>query len=209
MTTTTTRQANWRAGAACIDVDAELFFPVAETGPVYDAQVARAKAVCAGCPVRRDCLAEALTRIPYGIAGGLTERERAELRRRPEAPPTTGEGPRVAATARRSGRAPSVNASLTGGRRGRVVENAEFTAFGRRVVRAAGRRVAAGDVDALPNLLALACEVDAAIGDAVAGLRTTGYSWAEIAARLGITRQAAQQRWRTADDGSTRQGVAS
>ena len=37
----------------------------------------------------------------------------------------------------------------------RVVENAEFTAFGRRILRAAGRRVAAGDVDALPALAAL------------------------------------------------------
>ena len=35
------------------------------------------------------------------------------------------------------------------------MENAEFTAFGRRVLRAAGRRVAAGDVDALPALAAL------------------------------------------------------
>ena len=36
------------------------------------AQVAAAKAVCRGCPVRQRCLAEALERIPYGIAGGLT-----------------------------------------------------------------------------------------------------------------------------------------
>ena len=56
-------------------------------------------------------------------------------------------------------------------RAGRVVENAEFTAFGRRVLRAAGRRVAAGDVDALPALAALAAELDAAITDAVTGLR--------------------------------------
>ncbi len=78
------------------------------------------------------------------------------------------------------------------------MENAEFTAFGRRVLRAAGRRVAAGDVDALPALAALAAELDAAIADAVAGLRQAGYSWGEIAARLGVTRQAAHQRWATA-----------
>jgi hypothetical protein len=78
-----------------------------------------------------------------------------------------------------------------------VVENAEFTAFGRRILRAAGRRVAAGDVDALPALAALAVEVDAAIAEAVAGLRAAGYSWGEIAARLGVTRQAAHQRWST------------
>jgi hypothetical protein len=29
----------------------------------------------------------------------------------------------------------------------------------------------------------------------VIGLRQAGYSWAEIAARIGVGRQAAQQRW--------------
>ncbi len=69
----------WRDRAACRGVDAETFFPTAEAGPVYEAQVAVAKAVCAGCPVRAECLAEALIRIPYGIAGGLTPEERRGL----------------------------------------------------------------------------------------------------------------------------------
>lgn len=45
----------------------------------------RAKAVCAGCPVRTECLAQALdSRIEHGIWGGMTERERrALLKRRP------------------------------------------------------------------------------------------------------------------------------
>ena len=41
----------------------------------------------------------------------------------------------------------------------------------------------------------LATELDEAITQAVTGLRNAGYSWAEIAVRLGVTRQAAQQRW--------------
>ncbi len=41
----------------------------------------------------------------------------------------------------------------------------------------------------------LSAEIDDAIGQAVKGLREFGYSWAEIGSRLGITRQAAQQRW--------------
>jgi hypothetical protein len=41
----------------------------------------------------------------------------------------------------------------------------------------------------------LAADVDNAIRHAVTGLRETGYSWAEIGARLGVSRQAAQQRW--------------
>jgi hypothetical protein len=75
------------------------------------------------------------------------------------------------------------------------VENDEYTAFARRVVAAAGRRVAAGDVEGLAHLAALAGDLETALAAAVAGLRVAGYSWAEIAARLGTTRQAAQQRW--------------
>ncbi|MFE7779418.1 WhiB family transcriptional regulator, partial [Streptomyces sp. NPDC057445] len=46
----------------------------------------RAKAVCLGCPVQTECLAEALdNRIEFGVWGGMTERERrALLRRRPD-----------------------------------------------------------------------------------------------------------------------------
>ena len=45
----------------------------------------RAKQLCAGCPVRTECLAEALdNQIEWGVWGGMTERERrALLRRRP------------------------------------------------------------------------------------------------------------------------------
>jgi hypothetical protein len=76
-----------------------------------------------------------------------------------------------------------------------AVENDEFAAFVRRVIRAWGRRVAAGDVDAVADMAAAAGELDTVLRDAVAGLRAKGYSWAEIAARLGVTRQAAHQRW--------------
>lgn len=44
-------------------------------------------------------------------------------------------------------------------------------------------------------MIALADDIDDAIALAVSGLRGAGYSWAEIGSRLGITRQAAQQRW--------------
>lgn len=94
----------------------------------------------------------------------------------------------------------TVKGSLTAGRVRRVVENDEFAAFSRRIVRAAGRRVAGGDVDALPELAALSAAVDAAITDAVTGLRSAGFSWGEIAARLGVTRQAAHQRWSPTTD---------
>jgi hypothetical protein len=75
------------------------------------------------------------------------------------------------------------------------VENPDYAAFARRVIRAHGRRVAGGDVEGLADLLALADELEVATRTAVEGLRGFGYSWAEIASRLGMTRQAAQQRW--------------
>jgi hypothetical protein len=55
-------------------------------------------------------------------------------------------------------------------------------------------RVAGGDIDALADMTGLATELDEAIAQAVIGLRDAGYSWAEIAVRLGVLRQAAQQR---------------
>ena len=84
---------------------------------------------------------------------------------------------------------------MTPNRRRRSVENDEYASFIRRVLRAYARRVATGDVDALADMTGLATELDEAISQAVIGLRKAGYSWAEIAVRLGVTRQAAQQRW--------------
>ena len=89
----------------------------------------------------------------------------------------------------------TVKNSLTSKRRGRLVENDDYAAFARRVLRAYARRVADGDVEALALMTGLADEIDIAISQAVAGLRAFGYSWAEIGSRLGVTRQAAQQRW--------------
>jgi len=89
----------------------------------------------------------------------------------------------------------TVKNPLTSNRRARLVENDEYAAFARRVLRAYARRVADGDVEALTLMLGLSAEIDIAISQAVTGLREFGYSWAEIGSRLGITRQAAQQRW--------------
>ncbi len=89
----------------------------------------------------------------------------------------------------------TVRATLTRNRRRDVIENDAYAAFARRILRAYARRVAAGDVEALADLTALSHEVEAAIRTAVIGLREFGYSWAEIAARVGITRQSAHERW--------------
>jgi hypothetical protein len=80
-------------------------------------------------------------------------------------------------------------------RRRDVVENDDYAAFVRRIIPAHARRVASGDVEALTDMVGLSALLDEAIGEAVIGLRVHGYSWAEIGQRLGISRQAAQQRW--------------
>jgi hypothetical protein len=89
----------------------------------------------------------------------------------------------------------AVNKSLTPNRPRRVVENDEYAAFLRRVIRAYSRRVAAGDIEAIADMAATAGEMDTAMRDAITGLRQIGYSWADIGLRLGVSRQAAQQRW--------------
>jgi hypothetical protein len=89
----------------------------------------------------------------------------------------------------------SVKKPLTPKRRYRVIENDQYAAFLRRVIRAYSRRVAAGDIEAITTMAALADHLEDATRQAITGLREFGYSWADIALRLGITRQGAQQRW--------------
>ncbi|MFT3873333.1 MAG: WhiB family transcriptional regulator [Nocardioides sp.] len=71
---------NWAPLAACRDQQPDALF-------VRGAEQNKAKLVCKGCPVRTECLAEALDdQIEWGVWGGMTERERrALLRRRPTA----------------------------------------------------------------------------------------------------------------------------
>lgn len=76
----------WRASAVCRDTDPQLFFPVGTTGLALE-QIADAKRVCCGCPVRTDCLDFAMeTNQDTGIWGGLSEDERRSMRRTPVSP---------------------------------------------------------------------------------------------------------------------------
>ena len=64
------------ARAKCREIDPDALF-------VQGAAQNRAKLICRGCPVRTQCLAEALDgRIEFGVWGGMTERERRALLRR-------------------------------------------------------------------------------------------------------------------------------
>ena len=72
---------DWRAEGACRTADPNLFFPVA-VGAVANRQIAKAQRICAGCPVRQQCLDFALrTPEPAGVWGGTTPEQRIRARR--------------------------------------------------------------------------------------------------------------------------------
>lgn len=69
----------WATQAACRTADPDTLF-------VQGAAQNRAKAICVGCEVRTECLADALdNRVEFGVWGGMTERQRrALLKQHPE-----------------------------------------------------------------------------------------------------------------------------
>ncbi len=79
MTVDLTEPQAWVTRSACRTADPDELF-------VTGAAQNRAKAVCVNCPVRTECLSDALdNRVEFGVWGGMTERERrALLRRRPD-----------------------------------------------------------------------------------------------------------------------------
>ncbi|RAJ44140.1 transcription factor WhiB [Kitasatospora sp. SolWspMP-SS2h] len=73
---------DWRHRAACAQEDPELFFPVGTGGSALR-QTERAKTVCHGCPVLKQCLSWALeSGQEYGVWGGTGEEERRAMKRR-------------------------------------------------------------------------------------------------------------------------------
>lgn len=69
----------WQARGNCVGLDPDMFFP--DKGE-WGERVAEAKAVCAGCAVRSECLGYALDHNQkFGVWGGLTVLERRAVRR--------------------------------------------------------------------------------------------------------------------------------
>ena len=67
---------DWRQNGACRGMDPAVFFPAQGQAR------AEAKRTCARCLVKADCLEYAMgANEPYGIWGGLNEKERRRLRR--------------------------------------------------------------------------------------------------------------------------------
>ena len=80
-----THNPTWRDAGRCRPgqgIDPETFSPV-DAGSAYSPGARAAKAICRHCPVVRDCLLDALDGgDDHTIRGGLTARERRQLRNR-------------------------------------------------------------------------------------------------------------------------------
>jgi len=77
ITSRTFERQPWMADAACRGMHTRLFFPPRGG----DARLP--KEVCASCPVRVECLDEAVRNLEkHGVWGGLSERERRQERKR-------------------------------------------------------------------------------------------------------------------------------
>jgi WhiB family redox-sensing transcriptional regulator len=75
----------WEADAACRDSPIEWWFgeekPFGDKGPLRTRkQTAKAKAICARCPVLDDCRQWVMAvKLPYGVVAAMTETERQRL----------------------------------------------------------------------------------------------------------------------------------
>lgn len=77
MTYTPVEQLPWMDDAECAHTDPELWFP--ERGGPAQAAIR----ICNNCPVRVQCLDYAMSEhLPFGIWGGATQRQIAQLRRK-------------------------------------------------------------------------------------------------------------------------------
>lgn len=75
--TITPADSDWQTEALCAQTGADFFFP--EPG----SSVREAKRICGLCAIRTACLSYAMEKDErFGVWGGLSEKERLELRRR-------------------------------------------------------------------------------------------------------------------------------
>lgn len=86
MTTATLRRAyqpldaNWRLSGNCLDEDPDTMHP--QDRDLYGQN--QAKGICAGCPVKDECLTDAINTDDWnGIRGGMTGKERRAYHSKP------------------------------------------------------------------------------------------------------------------------------
>jgi WhiB family redox-sensing transcriptional regulator len=79
VTVATKAISSWWDLAACRSAEPELFFPIG-SGGAGRADVTRAKALCARCHIREQCLDYAIaSNQAYGVWGGASEEERRRI----------------------------------------------------------------------------------------------------------------------------------
>ncbi len=66
----------WRARSACRSLPVDHFYP-----PEGQSATAEARAACAACPVRGECLEHAVAHEDHGYWAGTSARERRRMRR--------------------------------------------------------------------------------------------------------------------------------
>ncbi len=75
------KRDHWREDAACLDADMDIFFPSRNNA---EDRWDRAKALCKGCKVKKQCLSLVMHLEEHddrwGVFGGLTPMERRVLR---------------------------------------------------------------------------------------------------------------------------------
>jgi len=72
----------WMLHAACRGMDPALFYPTGTLGAAAQADIAKAKDVCARCPVREPCLELGMAvSVDHGVWGQTSPDDRRELRR--------------------------------------------------------------------------------------------------------------------------------
>lgn len=80
-----TDKMDWQEDAACRKYENVVFFgpDQGESELEKQAREMQAKSICHTCPVKESCLEFAMeTNQKYGIWGGMTDKERASLKRR-------------------------------------------------------------------------------------------------------------------------------
>lgn len=87
------------------------------------------------------------------------------------------------------------------------VETPDYAAMLERMVKAYGKRVGAGDPVDLTRMAEVQAVFDAAVQAAVDGQRAAGYSWREVGEGLGMSKQAAQQRFGKATEAAEAMSV--
>ena len=72
---------DWVDDAACVGSGVAFHPPASERGHMTGTRWAvEALRICAGCPVRADCLAHAIDHEPFGVWGGTLPMERRHMR---------------------------------------------------------------------------------------------------------------------------------